>query len=183
MKIYWIKAAICILVFSGGVPAEARALYDFTTDSGTGDWSVEDDGVMGGLSRGTFRVNDEGHGVFAGDVSLDNNGGFSSVQWYFDPMDVSMFSTLCLRIKGDGKAYRFLIEAEPQAWHYYEIEFPTSGTWETVELPLADFIPVRRGDRLDQPNFPGSTLAQIRLMIANGVAESFRLEIDRIWLK
>lgn len=163
--------------------ADEKVLYDFTTESGPGGWSVEDDGVMGGLSKGTFAVNENGHGVFAGDVSLDNNGGFSSVQWYFDPIDVSAFSTICYRVKGDGKTYRLLVEAEPRAWHYYEAEFPTSGDWETVEIPMASLVPVRRGDRLDKPNFPGQTLAQIRFMIANGVAESFRLEIDRVWLR
>jgi NADH dehydrogenase [ubiquinone] 1 alpha subcomplex assembly factor 1 len=165
--------------------ASARAgelvLYDFAEDKG--GWSVEDDGVMGGLSKGNFEVNEDGHGVFSGDVSLDNDGGFSSVQYYFDPVDVLAYQTVCLRLKGDGKNYRFLVEAEKRARHYYETGFATSGEWETVEIPLADLVPVRRGDRLDLPNFPGETLAQIRLMIANARAESFRLEIERIWLK
>jgi hypothetical protein len=43
--------------------------------------------------------------------------------------------------------------------------------------------PMRRGDRLNQPDYPGKTLSQVRLMIANGKAESFRLEIEKIWLE
>lgn len=170
----WLTSAAC-------AQTEERMLYDFS--AGPVGWTVEDDGVMGGLSKGRFEVNEEGHGVFSGDVSLDNNGGFSSVQYFFDPIDVSAFQTVCLRLKGDGKDYRFLVEAEKRARHYYETSFATSGDWETVEIPLADLVPVRRGDRLDLPNFPGQTLAQIRLMIANARAESFRLEIERIWLK
>jgi hypothetical protein len=42
---------------------------------------------------------------------------------------------------------------------------------------------VRRGDRLDLPNYPGQTLAQVRLMVANGRAESFRLEVKTIGLR
>ena len=158
-----------------------RVLYDFS--DGPGDWSIEDDGVMGGVSRGNVSVNEAGHGVFSGEVSLENNGGFSSVQHYFDPIDVTAYRTVCLRIKGDGKRYRFIVEAEPDARHYYEAEFSTSGEWQTVEIPLGDLVPKWRGDRLELPNFPGQTLAQIRIMIANGTAESFRFEIERIWLK
>ena len=160
-----------------------RLITDFTVESGPGGWSVEDDRVMGGRSQGSFAVNEEGHGVFSGKVSLENDGGFSSVQYYFDPIDVSDFSMVCMTVKGDGKRYRFLVEAEADAWHYYETEFDTGGEWETVEIPFSEFVPVRRGDRLDIPNFPGKTLAQVRLMIANGTAESFQLEVDKIWLK
>jgi hypothetical protein len=39
------------------------------------------------------------------------------------------------------------------------------------------------GDRLDLPNYPGKKLAQIQLLIGNNVAETFLLEIDKIWLK
>jgi hypothetical protein len=38
---------------------------------------------MGGESSSTFQLNSEGHGVFEGNISLDNNGGFSSVRYRF----------------------------------------------------------------------------------------------------
>jgi hypothetical protein len=43
--------------------------------------------------------------------------------------------------------------------------------------------PMRRGDRLNIPDYPAETVAQVRLMIANGRAESFRLEIASITLE
>lgn len=175
----WALAALTVRAET----APEKTIHDFTPGAGPGGWAVEDDGVMGGLSKGGFAVSEDGHGVFSGEVSLENDGGFSSVQCYLEPMDVSAYRSAFLRVKGDGKRYRFLVEAEPDAWHYYEAEFATSGKWETVEIPFDALVPVRRGDRLDKPNFPGKTLAQVRLMIANGTAESFRLEIDRIWLK
>jgi NADH dehydrogenase [ubiquinone] 1 alpha subcomplex assembly factor 1 len=160
---------------------ESYIIHDFA--DGPGGWSIEDDGVMGGLSRGNFAMDESGHGVFSGEVSLENDGGFSSVQYYFDPIDVSAYSTVCFLVKGDGKNYRFLVEAEQDARHYYEAGFSTSGEQQIIEIPFADMVAVRRGDRLDLPNFPGLTLAQVRFMIANGAAESFRLEIERVWLK
>lgn len=158
-------------------------IVDFNEGMDPSGWNVEDDVVMGGRSRGAFAINEDGHGVFSGDVSLENNGGFSSVQYYFDPVDVSPYRTACLRVKGDGKSYRFLVESERDARHYYVYEFQTTQDWQIIEVPLADMYPVRRGDRLTIPNFPGANLAMVRFLIGNKKAESFRLEIDSIWLK
>lgn len=165
------------------VPPGERVIFDFSPAADVSGWDVEDDVVMGGLSQGRFFINDEGHAVFSGTVSLENNGGFSSLQYYFKPMDVSSYRTAVIRLKGDGKRYQFLVEAEPRARHYYVYEFETSGDWQTVKIPLAEMYPVYRGDRLQLQNFPGRTLAQVRFFIANKKAESFRLEIDKIWLE
>lgn len=163
--------------------ADERVLTDFEPGDRPQGWAIEDDGVMGGVSKGAFTISEEGHAIFAGDVSLENDGGFSSLQHYFDPIDVSAYSTAVFRVKGDGKQYRFLIESSRDAWHYYESRFDTTGDWQTVEIPFASMTPVRRGDKLDRPNYAGDVLAMIRFMIANGRAESFRLEIDKVWLK
>ncbi len=64
-------------------------LFDFNKDADIRNWNVVDDGVMGGLSAGRFRVNDAGNGEFSGTVSLENNGGFSSLRYYFNPMETS----------------------------------------------------------------------------------------------
>jgi hypothetical protein len=59
---------------------------------------------MGGRSQGTFSINDDGHAVFSGYVSLDNDGGFSSVQHYFDPIDISRYRSAYLQYDADFKA-------------------------------------------------------------------------------
>jgi len=123
------------------------------------------------------------YAVFSGEVSLENNGGFSSLQYYFDPIDMSACRTAVIRLKGDGKRHQFLVEAERDARHYLVYEFETGVDWQTVEIPLAERVPACRGDRLDIPNFPGQILAQVRFFIANRKAESLRLEIDGIWLR
>jgi hypothetical protein len=124
-----------------------------------------------------------GHLIFHGDVSLENNGGFSSIQNNFDPLDVSGYQHAILRLKGDGKDYRFIVESAPNARHYYVAEFGTSGDWQEIKIPLRTMYPMRRGDRLDLPDYPAETLSQVRFMIANGRAESFRLEIASIRLE
>lgn len=176
----------CLLIVDqsqAGTNQPGKVLFDFADPTAMRGWQIEDDGVMGGVSKGTFTRDPEGHAVFSGKVSLDNNGGFSSVQCYFDPMDVSTYKTAIIRVKGDGKDYRFIIESEQEARHYYVANFKTTGEWQDIEIPLREMYPVRRGDRLDLPDYPGKTMAQVRFMIANGRAENFRLQIASVRLE
>ena len=174
---------ICLLSLTGSHAETVKVLFDFTDPSAMRGWQVEDDGVMGGVSRGNMVHDTAGHLIFHGDVSLENNGGFSSIQNNFDPLDVSGYQHAILRLKGDGKDYRFIVESDPNARHYYVAEFTTNGEWQEIKIPLRTMYPMRRGDRLDLPNYPGKTLSQVRLMIANGRAESFCLEIASIRLE
>jgi hypothetical protein len=138
---------------------------------------------MGGVSKGTFTRDPDDHAVFSGEVSLENDGGFSSVQCYFGPIDVSSYRTAVIRLKGDGKNYRFIVESEKDARHNYVANFKTSGEWQEIKIPLRKMYPVRRGDRLDLPDYSGKSMAQVRFMIANGRAETFRLQIASIRLE
>lgn len=158
-------------------------LFDFDTQSDLHNWYILDDGVMGGRSQGNFQVNDQGHAVFSGDVSLENNGGFSSVRYRFAPKDASSFSRVVLKLKGDGKPFQFRIKSSRSDWHSYIKTFDTSGEWETVEIAFADMYPGFRGRKLRKPNYPGEVMEEIAFLIGNKKAEAFRLEIDEILLK
>ena len=160
-----------------------KVLFDFSNPAAMRGWQVEDDGVMGGVSRGNMLHDKAGHAIFRGEVSLENNGGFSSIQNNFSPMDVSKYQHAILRLKGDGKDYRFIVESDPNARHYYVAELGTNGDWQEIKIPLRKMYPMCRGDRLDIPDYPAETMAQVRLMIANGRAESFQLEIASIRLE
>ena len=161
----------------------AKTLFDFADPAAMRGWHIEDDGVMGGVSKGTFTRDRDGYAIFSGKVSLENDGGFSSVQCYFDPIDVSSYRTAVLRVRGDGKSYRFIVESEKDARHHYVANFETTGEWQEIRIPLRQMYPVRRGNRLDLPDYPGQTMAQVRFMIANRKAETFRLQIASIRLQ
>ncbi len=164
-------------------PSGERILFQFCQNADLDRWEIQDDVVMGGRSQGTLSLNEAGNAVFAGTVSLENDGGFSSVQHAFGPLDVAGCRAVVLGLKGDGKTYQLRVDATPGARHSYACDFQTSGNWQTVEIPFADLYAIRHGDRLDLPPFPGQTLAQIQLLAGNGTPGSFRLEIDKIWLK
>jgi len=165
------------------VDAKTKVLFNFADPAAMRGWEVEDDVIMGGRSKSTLARDPAGHLVFRGNVSLENDGGFASIQNHFDPIDVSNYTHAVIRLKGDGKDYRYIVEAEKDARHYYVAEFKTTGEWQEIKIPLRKMYPVRRGDRLEIPDFPGKTMAQSRFMIANGLAEAFRLEVASIRLE
>ena len=161
----------------------AQEVYDFSTESKPGDWFVVDDGVMGGRSQGNVGLSDEGHGIFQGTVSLENNGGFSSIRARMEALETKGYSAFKIRLKGDGKNYQFRVRSQLNERHSYQYEFPTTGEWQEVTVPFDKMIPTFRGMRLNLPNYPGEVLRECSFLISNKKNESFRLEIDRIWLE
>lgn len=158
-------------------------IFDFQQDSNISDWNVVDDVVMGGRSSGSFTVNDQGHGVFKGKVSLENNGGFSSVRYSFPRKEIKSYQQCVIRLKGDGKRYQFRIKANSSDYFSYIAYFNTTGDWQTVEIPLQEMYPSFRGRKLDRANFDEHHLEELAFLIANKQPESFQLLIDKIELR
>lgn len=158
-------------------------LFDFSGKCDLQNWQIVDDGVMGGLSEGNASLNEAGHLEYFGSVSLENNGGFSSLRYRFDTENVEDFTAFSIRLKGDGKRYQFRAKTSSGDWYSYIQHFETSGKWETVEIKMADMYPGFRGRELDMPNYPGISMEEIAFLISNKKAEDFRLEIDYISLK
>jgi len=162
-------------------PADAQLLAFDTSESGL--WRSVNDGVMGGLSRGSLRIDAAGVGIFEGEVSLENNGGFASVRATIGPRDLSAWEGLRLRARGDGRAYRLRLHNNAgMDGIAYQAEFDTQpGQWQTIDLPFAAFRPTFRG-RVPPAAPPLDTgrIEQVGLMIADGQQGSFRLQIDWI---
>lgn len=158
-------------------------IYDFQKDASTTNWRVVDDGVMGGLSQGKLKVDNEGNGLYSGTVSIENNGGFSSLRYRFDAIETSEDQSIVLRIKGDGKKYQFRVKDKVNQYYSYIYTFQTSGEWQTVKIPLAEMYPSYRGRKLNTPNFKHSQIEEIAFLIGNKKAESFELIIDKIELE
>ncbi len=158
-------------------------IFDFSNTKNTSNWYVVNDGVMGGLSKGTMTINDAGNGLFKGYVTTENNGGFSSIRYAFNEMDVSKFKHVIVRLKGDGKSYQFRIKKNSSQRYSYITSFKTSGEWETIKMPFSDFYPSFRGYELDKANFSGDVMEEIAILIGNKIKESFSLEIEKIYLE
>ena len=160
-----------------------HTIVDFTKNSKLHSWSIVNDVVMGGKSTSSIRINTEGNAVFKGEVSLENNGGFSSLRHRFEKLDISNFSKIKIRLKGDGKKYQFRIKPSMFNQYSYVYHFQTNGDWQIIEINLTDFTPVFRGRKLDMPNFSGTELEEIGFLIGNKQQEKFELVLDTIILE
>ena len=158
-------------------------LFNFNTQSNISNWSTVNDVVMGGRSNSSFKLSDEGFGVFEGHVSLENNGGFSMVRYRFESQEVGAFTKVCIRLKGDGKSYQFRIKTNKNDDHAYIGLFNTTKSWTNIEIPFKVMYPAFRGRKLDIGNYTGERMEEIAFLIGNKKEESFKLEIDTIELK
>lgn len=158
-------------------------LFDFNKNSDLSNWKVVDDVVMGGRSSGHFGINEEGHAVFQGNVSLENNGGFSSVRYTFDMKKIDNYSKINIVLKGDGKQFQFRVKSNKNDRHSYIYSFETSGEWQMISVPMSEMVPRFRGRKLDMPNYEGKILEEVAILIANKKAEAFSLTIDKIILE
>lgn len=162
---------------------DSWTLFDFNDQCKLTHWNVVNDGVMGGWSEGNLILNEEGHGLFSGRVSLENNGGFTSIRHRSSEISIKGATKAVLRVKGDGKRYQFRLKSQLNDWHTYIHYFETSGEWETITFPLNEMYPTFRGRSLNMPNFPVQQVAELALLIGNKKAEEFQLQIDFITLQ
>jgi hypothetical protein len=185
MKMNHIALAIVLTLFFSSYMnskkiSPSNTIFDFNAKADIGSWTILNDGVMGGLSTSTFSVNKDGHGVFEGDVSTLNNGGFASVRHRPESMDLSKKTKVSIRLKGDGKNYQFRVKKNVSDFESFITTFETSGDWETIDIELTELYPSFRGRKLNQPNYDSSQLAELSFLIANKKNESFKLLIDSI---
>ncbi len=160
-----------------------QIVFDFKTSTNPDSWQIVDDVVMGGRSNGNFEINNAGHGVFSGSVSLENNGGFSSVRHSTHISEISPDYKVVIKLKGDGKKYQFRVKHDTRAYYSYIYTFETSGEWEEIEIPLKEMYPSFRGRKLNSPNFSHDTIREVTFLIGNKKPQDFKLVIDKIEIK
>lgn len=171
---------VCILTI---MLQQSFTLFQFNSKCNIEGWKILDDVVMGGVSNGNFKLNSSGYGEYSGKVSLENNGGFSSLRYSLETINSSDYSKFKLRIKGNGKTYQFRVKDSHKIRYSYVYEFKTSSNWETIEIPFKDMYPSFRGNRLNIPNYKGTEIAEIAFLIGNKKEEDFKLLIDSIVLE
>jgi hypothetical protein len=166
---------------------DSRMLIDFK-DPSTPPWRPINDGVMGGLSQSQMKVTEDGTGVFEGDLSLENNGGFASVRTSLEETDLSGFDGLAVRVAGDGNRYRLRLRIDNRFDGIaYQATFETTGSsggkdaeqrWETIEIPFEAFAPTYRGRTpSNAPPLDIKKICQVGLMIADKQEGRFRLQV------
>jgi monofunctional biosynthetic peptidoglycan transglycosylase len=168
---------------------KARSMHVLRNFDSTNDepaWAAQNDGVMGGVSEGRARISEESL-RFTGKISLENNGGFAQIYSPTEESDFSAFSTVRLRVKGDGRTYQFRLATDARfrgSRIAYRAEFETQAQeWTEVSIPLDSFQPSHHGRDLSGPPLDLASIRQIALLLGDGVAGPFALRVDWIGLE
>lgn len=160
-----------------------RRIANFDDSPQEARWIAVNDVVMGGRSSGGPTLAD-GTLTFRGELSLANNGGFSSVRSVGRDFDLSGASTVVLRVRGDGRRYQLRLSTDARHRGVvvsYGAGFATkAGEWTEVRLPLGSLEPTVRGTTLDGPMLDASQVREIGLLIADKREGAFVLEVDWI---
>ena len=185
-KHIWVSFAALLTVISNiTATAKENMITNFSED-GTDSlkWRITDDRVMGGRSQGKFEITNQGTMRFSGNLSLENNGGFSSVRSGGVSFDLSDSEGLALRVKGDGRKYQLRLgtEARYRSWDVsFSAGFQTKkDTWVNVRIPFSDFKAGFRGRSLDQVSFDPSKIRRLGILLGDKKPGRFEVEIDSI---
>ena len=146
-------------------------LTDFTSASSDLGWYVVNDNVMGGRSEGDFEK-EQGQLRFTGRTTT-NGGGFSSIRT--QPVQL---------IRGDGRRYTWRLTTDAR-WRgrpiSYWADFETrDGTWTTVNIPFAAFIPRYRGYQLEGAALDAAKITGMGLMIYDDEDGPFELQLASV---
>ena len=183
-------AFICFVAFALMTPVlhgkdhqPMKTLFNFTGEKPDVEWRSSNDGVMGGLSKGSARILEEGM-LFNGELSLENNGGFSLI--YFNAnFDLSDFSGIRLTVLGDGRTYQLRLESDAifsqRGPVNFSSEFKTTvGKWVEFFVPFNDLNQSWRGRQLSGYTFNVQDIRRISIMLADKSPGQFSLKIASI---
>ncbi|PMM00326.1 CIA30 family protein [Vibrio breoganii] len=159
-------------------------MIDFTQPNEHQQWQAVNDNVMGGISQGHFTF-DGNYSLFEGELSLANNGGFSSINRSIEPLSANK-PQVELSFIGDGRTYQLRLSTWKNGDRItYKHEFSTTnGTEQTKVFQLDDFQAIFRGRLImGAPTLVAQEIEQIGFLIADKKAGPFSLKLLRIQFK
>jgi monofunctional biosynthetic peptidoglycan transglycosylase len=162
---------------------KAHVLFDFTSANAAAEWQTVNDGVMGGVSEGNFKVTEKTM-TFFGTLSLENNGGFASVRTKVKKLGLENGDTLVARIRGDGRVYSLNLYVDKRRMAFsYRAEVQTKqDSWIEVNVPLEKFEATSFGRVIKDagPVNPKEVNA-LGFLLGDKKAGAFKLEVA--WIK
>jgi monofunctional biosynthetic peptidoglycan transglycosylase len=164
-----------------GAALPGRKIFSFI--AGEPIWYTVDDVVMGGVSNSHVDIIELNILSFSGSMSLENNGGFSSVRSDWNVIDLSGFDGVLLRVLGDGKVYRLRIRTEETGGDIaYNGAFETTpDKWVQVYVPFANMVPTFRGTVMDVGQLDITSIGSFGFMLSDKQPGEFELQVD--WIR
>jgi monofunctional biosynthetic peptidoglycan transglycosylase len=159
-------------------------LFAFTSPDAAAAWQTVNDGVMGGVSDGRFRITERQTLEFYGTLSLDNNGGFASVRSRPRPLGMQTGDALVARLRGDGREYQVNLYASGQtmAISYRTPVKTRAGEWIEVAITLDRFEATSFGRVLrGAASLDPRSVTSVGFLLAEKAPGPFVLEVA--WVK
>ena len=159
-----------------------RMLFDFSHPEAQRQWQTVNDGVMGGRSDGRFRINEENHLEFFGNLSLENNGGFASVRSRNRALKLRNGDAIVMKVRGDGREYALnLYTLSRRIAFSYRATFQTkNGEWSEIRVPLSKFVATSFGRVVDNSPLQPEEVSGLGVLLGDKKSGPFKLEIDSI---
>ncbi|PMN10354.1 exonuclease [Vibrio splendidus] len=177
---------LLLSLHSLSLKADAIGTYmiDFTQASEHQNWTATNDDVMGGISTGGLIYLDN-MSQFRGELSLENNGGFSSIKRSIESPSHEIDSAELVLV-GDGRTYQLRFTTSKDGNRVqYKHEFDTiKGEQLNKVFHFNDFQAVFRGRLLnDAPELRARDIKQIGFLIADKQLSSFELNLIQLHFK
>ena len=162
---------------------DGRVLFDFSKPDAAKAWVNVNDGVMGGVSDGRFKITENKTMEFYGTLSLQNNGGFASVRSRPTKVNLKAGDSVACRVRGDGREYSFNLYVPSDSGRYsFRQTFKTKkGEWVEVSLPVEKFFATWRGRVFHDQKLDPSKVNSVGFQLGDKKAGPFKLEVD--WIK
>lgn len=131
----------CAITSTWGKPM----LIDNFDDKSEKRWSYISDQVMGGISQGTLTFEEKQDIPYArltGIVSTENKGGFIQFRTSLHNINTKSVDGIYINVKGNNQKYYLHLRTKGTflPWQYYQAEFDVSENWQTIKLPLENFV-------------------------------------------
>jgi len=179
--------ASSLLVLTGSIlmaDDTPQPLLDFSGADAGKEWQTINDGVMGGVSEGKFRITDKKSLEFFGTLSLENNGGFASVRTKAKKLGLEKGDTLVVRVRGDGREYSMNLHVpKPLVAFSYRATVQTKkDEWIEVKMPLDKFEATSFGRVVkDACAVNPEEINALGFLLGDKKAGPFKLEVE--WIK
>ena len=184
MRCAYLSGCLALLMVTTAMAEDSLIpLFDFTGVEAVKEWQAVNDGVMGGVSEGRFKITDAKTMEFFGTLSLANNGGFASVRSKAKKLDLEKGDTLVVKIRGDGREYTLNLypNRSRTAFSYRASVQTKKDEWIEVKVPLDEFEATSFGRVVREagPVKP-EEISSVGFLLGDKKAGPFKLEVESI---
>lgn len=186
MNLTYLSGCLALLMVPTAMAEETVILlFDYTTADAASEWQTVNDGVMGGVSEGKFRISQAKTMEFFGTLSLANNGGFASVRSKARKLDLEKGDTLVAKVRGDGREYTLnLYAARARTAFSYRATMQTKkDEWIEIKVPLDEFEATSFGRVVREAGaVKPEEIVSVGFLLGDKKAGPFKLEVESIKL-